>query len=699
MRRYSGFVPAKTRPVALTLKYPTFSDFTPNQLDFYLYWRSTVGTPDFKKASEGYCWLFVCELINSEDRQKSSELLNFLATAENSYGEPVYPELFATALEYSYLNGTPPPQYSHWMDRDKRFHAESRYLAQPVSDLPTWFFDRYAYYCKITYGPDASALLGSITRSYEKALLKNTNKSFRETFCISAQHCFSPYKNHVFLGEQQPLEEIFWLPSNKIRTFFDFVSRVCYGEEVSFSEIEFGKELADIVKNAKTNGDRSPSVGPTEKDNGVSIRRLGTECTELGPSCLCDPFAETAQGPVNLGDILTYRNMLPAREVAYIPSGYEYPAYSDLDSDRLAYYLRWKNEFENGNRLDTDNGYLNLYMTELINTDEGMKTHGLLRNLWKTYDFGDSNNVGRIFGEHAIMNDIPFGNYTLIQDRWILNRWIGMFLEGTNDLPLSEAALECMRFGYSSYCHDEKEIPPFEPFTKSIRRIVKTLSERGGIKSLFELKSNTVRRTLYYGYVYLRGSTEKSAKIFDYVSSKKFNKFVDKVADYVSILCEEPGKKKIFKLDGLDCVAIIRKECVAWNNAQRRLHLPELNLDSENIQRAQSELDQVTEMMKTEEEPSEKEEKTATEKEEKSIETQNGSPWKRFFGMLTEGETEYLRARTENKNTKPILEKLGITANKIEDSINSKSLDAIGDTVIENGVPVEDYLKDIRMEL
>lgn len=95
------YTPKPCKPVGIILKYPVFSDLTPDQLNYYLYWKSTLGTGDFKKAADGYVWLLVNEIINDPDREKASERLNMLCTHRASDGSPIYPEILSVAIEYS----------------------------------------------------------------------------------------------------------------------------------------------------------------------------------------------------------------------------------------------------------------------------------------------------------------------------------------------------------------------------------------------------------------------------------------------------------------------------------------------------------------------------------------------------------------------------------------------------------------------
>ena len=74
-------------------------------------------------------------------------------------------------------------------------------------------------------------------------------------------------------------------------------------------------------------------------------------------------------------------------------------------------------------------------------------------------------------------------------------------------------------------------------------------------------------------------------------------------------------------------------------------------------------------------------------------------PWSSFVSALTEDESELLSAILCGKGAKGILTRMGLTMVKAEDAINGKSLDHVGDTVMEGGVIVEEYLDDLKEAL
>jgi hypothetical protein len=154
------------------------------------------------------------------------------------------------------------------------------------------------------------------------------------------------------------------------------------------------------------------------------------------------------------------------------------------------------------------------------------------------------------------------------------------------------------------------------------------------------------------------------------------------------LLCESvewmrmtKGRKeenRTFLFEGIDCGRIL-ESCVSRRMSSGTVRSYE-KLDLEAIARAERDLDEVTRIMATGEEP--EEEAPAEETSEEP------GGWDSFAESLTEAEAEYLRSALGNRLKKK--------DGSIEDSVNGKALDAIGDTVLEGGSIVEDYREDLE---
>lgn len=112
---------------------------------------------------------------------------------------------------------------------------------------------------------------------------------------------------------------------------------------------------------------------------------------------------------------------------------------------------------------------------------------------------------------------------------------------------------------------------------------------------------------------------------------------------------------------------------------QRRL-AETIELDSESISRAEDDLRSVSKMMAVPEE----------EEVEESIEetSEGGEGWGAFISSIDDRCVSYLTELVSGKKVKK--------DNKLEDTINSAAMDTIGDTLIENGILVDDYVDELK---
>ena len=71
-----------------------------------------------------------------------------------------------------------------------------------------------------------------------------------------------------------------------------------------------------------------------------------------------------------------------------------------------------------------------------------------------------------------------------------------------------------------------------------------------------------------------------------------------------------------------------------------------------------------------------------------------------FFASLTGTEKEYIKIISREPAGAPaFLRSHSLTRIGMEDAINNKALDTVGDTVLEDGTAVEDYIEDMEKGL
>ena len=676
------------KAVGITLKYPTYSDLTPDQFQYYCYWKSLIAENNVKRAADGYVWLLVTELLNTDDPEHASLMLNSMVNACASDGSPIYPELLQTAILYSKINGTPMPSFSEWV----YLSMLNCVLTPEISDLSPNAMRSLCNDNTAFREPGSDRVVGTTLRRYDRLLTEKKGTTVLELCLTPEKTSFVPFTEYAVAEPCRPVESIEWKPTGFAQTLLSYIAGLFTGID-NPSPIPFKDELAAMFKEIRASGEYTESPDPFSKPEGVRIRPLGSPVSPLGPSCLCDPTVPNRSSRViTLGDVLTFGSMSPQRPESYIPSGFEHPAYGDLSKDRFAYYLYWRDSFRRGRTLDTDNGYVNLLLTELINSNDIAEASAELSELYRAYGHDGHNLIGITLMDHTVINGGGFSDFGIYMDKFVVNSWIGEFVHGMNDIPLDKRMLDILRSGSVNVRYMDDI--PLEPFSASLRRIFSALESKSGVDSVLGVQEVASTRSFYVGLDYLRGSSVKTIRFRNYLGCRKFVSFMDKAAKYAANLvkngCSQESKKP-FSFGGVGCAAILYEEFLLWQSRSSVPAAKEIKLDLEAVKAAEEDLRQVTDMMRVEETPETTEEKTEEKKD-----TDGEGPWASFFACLTENERGYLSLSLNGEDTAGFLRGTGISRIKMEDEINAKALDNVGDTVVENGAPVEDYIEDLR---
>ena len=701
--RYRDVPGLPCRPVGIILKYPVFSDLTPDQLNYYLYWRSTLGTPEFRKAADGYTWLLVTEIINDPDTEKASEMMNTLCTSRAPNGSPLYPELLSVGFEYSQRFNTMMPPYSEWMATvDPEFLP--RALTYLVSYIPVDFISTYVPEISDEEDPESIAeRMCELLRSYDRYLVNKTGCNLIRTFMHSTKSCILPFRDYAYLGKKVPLEIVSYRSTgDMISKLFKTMYAICTGKwkKTETPNIPFEENIAS----PRIRKEDAPEYlsNPNLKLTTVLVRPLGSDPTALGPSCFSDPTAAPNGAHRNtLGDLLTFSKIHPESENAkYVTSDCEHPCFLDLTQEQFDYYVHWKQSFMRGVPLDTDNGYLNLFLSELINLDTPF-TPSILQRLMETYGGAGKNLIASVLIDYELLEGHSFSDHRVYLDRYVVNSWIEEFIKGTNKVPLDSTLLGIMRSGGMNVRYISEDIP-VQTLSQALQEVFKEVIKDTSPEKMFNAKSVSTWRTLFVGLDYLRGRAEAKVRYTNYLEAPKFVNFIDKSVRYMSALLsgksfDDLGMKKTFTFLGVDCAKIFKSVITQKAELPEPKPQTKIVLNRDAISEAQSDLAAVTDMMYVPEE-----EKTTPEvRPEPAVHTETylspDDPWKALNDVLDPSEKEYLDALLQSpRQAKELLKKTGASRTKIEDSINDKSLDCIGDTIIENGTIVDDYLNDIR---
>lgn len=688
------------KPVGITLVFPTYSDLTKDQLRYYLYWKSTVGTPRFTKAADGYTWLLVSELLNDPDHISASEDLNAICTSANADGSPMYPDLLRIAIIYSMVFGTPMPAYSDWMSEKMKEDFLGIAFSSPVSDVTPGFVlsmggNKYMDKNPRKNGQGKMAsLFGETLRKYDALLLQKTGMGLKETFLRPERKAFVPFDDYAYLGERIPIETVRWVGKNKaVNNLFALLGLLSSGRNPTEpAGLPFESDLIRIYRTSeppKTPG----TTDPFTKKDAFPFRPLGSPPTPLGPTLFDDPGTDYSLRKNTLGDILTFSATRSPGPTRFVLSGDQSPTYEELDEAQFDYYLYWRDSFLDSVYLDTDYGYLRLFMSELINTDRKDALDILLK-LRSVY--GDPKYViGLTVMGVELLSKGSFDDYRIYRDRYVVNTWIDRFVRGTGTVPLDATMLASMRTGWVNMSYSGEE-PPLDLISPALQHLFAEICKGKDPDTVFDAEMYVIRERLFVGLDYLRREPVAKAVYVNYLGSRKFVRLVSKSVELLLDLLSAAEKgqtaKRSLMFQKFNCGKLLGADFDEWYGKRTRTAKADIELDRDAIKKAKAELDKVTELMTV---PVGTVEETPVHI--RSEHSMAEDPWSTLSGLLAPEEKAYLSALLNDPpEMSRILKKVHIPKGKMEDSINSKSMDTVGDVVISDGKAIDDYIENLR---
>ncbi len=357
---------------------------------------------------------------------------------------------------------------------------------------------------------------------------------------------------------------------------------------------------------------------------------------------------------------------------------------SSLNPQQLEYYLFWRTLASEKKYTDCDGGYIWHYLFELVNmNDDSEYVADQMIGLYRAYK---SEMVLNEYCEYAIVNDIPY----MITDASGLNSVAasyaldGMFDRGTAGLSVNAVVEMCM-------IRDSKaeELRNIDGFADIVNRCLMKINDKTDIRKKYRIRTKKVRINSISS-VRIKNrreeTPEKVATVHGYVSCSAFLRSLHALTK--GIVNALTGSRKLKQLEAfdIDCIPIIN-EVISEIKTEEQLKLRrkiagKISLSVSSIEKAENDLNSVSEMMSVEEEEPE----TSTEFIDKNENT--GTGWE-AFGNILDGRcraylSDILSGNRIRKNT------------KTEDAINSASMDTIGDIVVENGIIIEDYEDELR---
>lgn len=702
--------------------HPDYSVLEGPRLDYYFWWRSEIDRGILPQVDSGYAWLRAVELINSADDPEEvlKALLRYAETCARSMR--LSPSVCDLPLEYALVHGLSLAS----VPRARPFFKSKV--------LITWDLTRYPI-----REPDTQLLLDGIFYKWNDVLKKTDDGTMSDIVLMSLagidEFTRSTSGKGVVrsTGCEWEVEDIF-----PYSGYSDFSGQKHIRMPVvSLTEGPFHDLLEAIVRQAvalmRTDGVRGPSVpkafpkayrrivaaavdaavrddpwdagmfrnasppdGDVWKDDDLDVSMDDDAKPSLRPL----PGAELGNPPITSREIDSNWDDESDEIVAYVPSGRMRASYRTMDDQQRAFYISWRTQARKGRYTDTDRGYLWLYCTELINHD--YVPDNIQDELELAADaFYDAFPAPRfLFGaatDHALLHGldappVPELSYSP-----------AMVYEKLRRDPIGRISP-----GMARYCSDYASADKYtdgyerlytEVFTEAYRaadaycvesygRRMCAMASEGRYKTHVRLYDDLwypKRMNIDLTYANIWGSN-RLLGIFDAVLKvclRSVGKRIGRTSPRVPYdldpklvgAIEDAVDRAFERVEKEDAVAKAMKE------ASR------ISIDRSAVESAESDLKIVTGLMATGEE--EGPEESPFEMSTGTI----GDGWEALETALDAVEMDYLRYGSD------ALKGTGRRPQAVEESINNKAMDAVGDAIMENGTVFEDYAEEVRRML
>lgn len=710
---------------------PDYRMLGSEQRDYFFYWRHCLSLGRCERTDEGYIWLRMCEIINSDmDYDRAVDELSLM---HSSYGYVRNRDLLRSAIiDYALVNDRNLPRIWVWGWDARRHMALSEVMSSPPDPMELDFMVRLAgnpdVYYEDTDGLER--LMNLVILRVDRQMILESGKGIEESFGKDARSDHTVYRGLKYFGESLEYSVSYTsLDNAEFRRFMLGLLRYC--EQILFKRMNirgpsapsaFGnwmRKVADRALDDIMEGRGNDVRGPKPFRGTVRTPISSRErmLIEVGRETfgIDDPFSQEPEGRrgrmiVDLesrsqiisrslkADMEAYRDDAADTECPYIPSGLVNPDYRSFDDDQRRFYIWWRGEVRAGRYPDTDSGYVWLHLCELINSESDPEdTLRSIGGMGKEYESEDDSHplIRGTYLDYAAVNGLSDLDPSVMRTGATMCMALSSLLDGETRTISDKETLLTLGNLKGNGMREDFDDDCAGILCNVLRRIDSELGpSKDGIigESMVYPKSVRVRpysRLKYYGKLDPHGVY---IQYWDFLGSERFTRDLNSVIkNVIWAVRRRKGKRKPVqrgKAFGIECSGIIESETDAWFSAgslRPSAPIRDLEIDIDAVRDAESDLRSVTEMMRVDEGPDD----AATVMPVKtSVPTDD--PWRAFSSSLTDREVGYLRDCISGTARPDV---------RTEDSINTKALDSVGDVVMENGNVYEEYADDVERNL
>lgn len=688
--------------VPCDIERPDYNCLSEEQIRYYVRWRDALRKGEMLEFEPGYMYIRVCELINiPEDLDSSLKQIGIMLYQGRCYWmEDLY-------FDYCVVNGIV-PHIPRGRDMISGEIIRGYTLDYPVSNV-------YAveWLCRYPFGNNYyeadddrfCELFNLSLQEIERYLMETQGGGIAEIYgegTVSTQ--FSVYKGLFYEGDREYTVRYPHIsPNSDANTLLTGVAKMCLnlvckeaGNKGPAVPKSLPKDIKDLITAASLSGKSYEERLPMkELDRSLSS-------AESGIMLVPESFRYMSAPRVNvLQDLKNSHAASSSGPAPYVPSSDQFPLFKSMTDGQKAFYLHWRSEVRQGRYPLTDVGYVRLYLAEVINLEDTERAEQILSGMtkayeegkisedtgWSFYDWGHF--IGRTYLDFTIAEGLPLPSNSMYPCTLTGNDTIYRMLNG-QDYSASNLLSKWMSDATKSMAKDiDSDVSEifFRMLIEIDRRTPNGIASRCRIRSKKE-KIDCFDNLPYYNFP---GNRRKYLEItaVDYLSSSTFTSECREVIKAATAAVRAhrsgkwPAKNEVYAFGVL--LENVREIADSYFSSKAmRQRRRDVSLDPEMVDAATKALDETTKMMATEsDEPMAQANMPAKEPV--------ATGWDGFVSSLTPAERKLIVGLLSGDGPAP--------APRMEDSINGKALDSVGDILIEDGGIVEDYYTDIKVAL
>ena len=678
------------------------------QLNYYLYFRDRFWEGEMLRTCEGYLWILANEIgLSDTDPVRTYGLLMELWD-ERRYDLFDPSSFIEFVRDFAIEHNLPqPPADVFGSDRNET-------LVNLISCRPPWHLDMDSL-SEMTKG-------FGIMRGESDSLCRMVDVSLRRLDALLSKNggligMFAPsrmelvhdlYIGYPLLGRRKVSVDSPDLFHNEdfrlmVRNMSRYASSLLRGLRISDRPNDLSDIVIEIIQDVFDDpDDYGPDYSPSTPATVISKVPDRYIARGLHPSVKGDDIPietdrilimieKNRNVPMSSRKILDRWNDESDEPRRYIQSGYVNPSYDTFDRDQLEYYLFWRTQARRGRFLETDNGYVRLFIAEIVScSNDPFEAVRLLKEIRGTYRDPEIRRfVSTAILEYSLVFGLPVDSTEGAYES-ALNGIACMCLSRQ---PIADMPWEAIA-SVSGYDADELKRLGDEglrAINESLRRIdqervalgVPPTMDLFNVQRISHSAFYTIRRDFpvpSYNSSYQTFVVKRNSQLKTYIRNT--------IAVVTMFLNRFSGKKvtvKTPKYHGERTMRIIE------NSVRKAMGLDtgrkKVELDPSALKGAREDLEAVKNMMIAES----GEDEAVEEKEDIPVEG-----WDALANSLSDCQKGYLREAMNGGNgCASIAKGCGITVVMMEDSINSLSMDAVGDVIVENGSVIEDYADDV----